>query len=212
MPSERRFRRGRRSRERRPRRYHNNNNYSVQKNKKPTRSQLNTVGSLVGTVAIYHTLIGSVIFILICIGVLIFAQTHNRHWVEIQAVVSGSIEENPTCHWHTNSNKHTSQVCSYKLNYSINGKEYQNVLSNVGIQDENFNAQGQRTITIDYNPKNHYDISTPFGGIRGVLTWIMVGLITLTLLTALFFYKFRKNKIVKGLATVQMASTILRRD
>lgn len=180
-------------------------------NKPPRRSNLNKAGSLFGTVAVYRSLIGCGLFVLICIGVLIYANVYHANWKHTEAEVI-NFDEVKDCHeeMHRN-NKHTTYTtkCNYVLKYIVDGVSYDGNLRNVDKQTLTY-KNNKEYINIDYNSKNPKEIDTSFKDVKMVLNWIFGILLVLTIISIYFLYKYRNNRIVKGFAGVQMATNILR--
>jgi hypothetical protein len=187
-------------------RHRQRRNYSVSSASSPKtkRNQIDKAGSLFGTIAIYRSIIGSVVFIIICIGVLIFANLYHKNWKETEALV----KEGPTCHDVRNNKGNVSSKCNYTLEISAEGMTKEALLNNVDLQTPIY-RNNQTYILVDYNINNIHDVATPFKDVKKILNWIFGVLLAITLINLFVTYKYRNNRIMKGFKGIGLAQNII---
>jgi hypothetical protein len=174
-----------------------------QMNKPNNRPQLYKAASLVGTVSVWYNLIGLFItlFILVILFI-VFAFVHSG-WKTVKATL---IKE-PDCRDVVNNKGNKNQKCDYVFNFTDENniehknKEISNTTITIIKDDTEFGS-----IEIEYNPTNPDEFGQVFpkAAILSVIGVIIVILLIITIVV----YKYRKNKIVKGLATIQVADNI----
>ena len=171
------------------------------------RNNLNKAGSLFGTVAVYRSIIVSIFLIVISIGVLIFANIYHHNWDTTEALVI----QGPDCKdsWNNKGNK--TQKCSYQLEITVNGITRQTSLNNVDFQSPIIRNGdwNNKYIEVEYNKNNIADVGVPFKNIKSTLNWIFGVILFFSIINLFITYKYRNNKILKGVKAIGLAQNII---
>ena len=170
----------------------------------PKRSNISKAGSIFGTVAIYRSLIFSVVMVFICIGVLIFANLYHHNWEETEALIL----DGPNCHDTYNNKGNKTSKCNYKLRVTKGGLTRIEYLNNVDFQIPII-KNGKKYINIEYNKNNIGNINVPFKNIKKTLNWVFGVILVLSIINLIITYKFRNNRIMKGVKGIGLAQNII---
>jgi hypothetical protein len=176
----------------------NSNNYfKIKKN--TVREGFNTVG----TIGVWYSIIGTTVTILIFLAITLYMNlSYHKDWVKVEAEV---LDDN--CRETRNDNNNTVLKCDYKIRYMVNEKEYVTTLYNKSVTYP-IHKNDKKYFEVEYNPSNPYEVDFVFE--KAVLNLVMgVVLFILIVIDVILIY-YRNNTIVKGLATVHMASSMLR--
>jgi hypothetical protein len=171
------------------------------------RTDLNKAGSIIGSIAVYRSLI---IFGIIIIGLIIgiiYTNLHQKNWILIRANISDNNDKN--CHMDITktSNTYTSIIkCDYNIYFYVNGQRIDTTLKNVNVQIIPNGEFG--SIDIEYNPNNPYEVDIPFKDLRNKLNIILPVILLIFIFIFYLFYKYRNNNVVKGIAIISWISNM----
>ena len=127
-------------------------------------------------------------FIMFCVGIyLIF--TNGTHSKKTQANVMNS-----KCDIYKDNKNRTHKDCNTTLQYTVNGKEYENTLQTSKLQSKG------TSVEILYNPENPSD-SVMKTGARRIVAYILIGVSLLIVAGAIIRYYIVKNYKVAAAAT-----------
>lgn len=175
------------------------NYYKIKKN------TINEGFSTVGTIGVWYSILGVSFCILIFLGVTIYVNTsYHKDWVKVNAEV---LEED--CRETRNNDNNTVLKCDYKIKYMANEKEYVTTMYNKSVTNP-ISINNKKYFEVEYNPANPYEVDFEFD--KAVFNFIMSIILFVLIVIDVVLYYYRNNTIVKGLATVHMASSMFRRN
>ena len=166
------------------------------------------VGSFVGSVAIWRTILGC--FASICVFSLILycIYRYKKNWVVTYATLL-EVDNNPSCREHINNEKYKQNRCDYKFSYvNYRGETVEGHINNHEVIPE-IEKDGRRLIKIEYNPNTRNEVSTPFP--RKILMILFIIIIIINILMMIFYIVFRNNNVVKGIALVNQVLTVTKK-
>ena len=172
--------------------------------------EVKQVGSFVGSVAIWRTIFSLLTGTLVIGVVLFFVNTFRKNWVRTYAELLdlGNVP-NPNCREYINNEQNKHNKCDYKFKYqNYQGDIVNGQINNHAIIPEIF-QNGKRYIEIEYNPNRNNDVGTPFP--RKTLNIIFVIALIINILMIIFYYVYRNNNIVKGIAIVDQVAGIAKK-
>lgn len=127
-------------------------------------------------------------FIMICIALyLIF--NNGTHSKQSEANVIES-----KCDIYKDSKNKTHRKCRTTVNYNVNSKEYENIISTDNLLSKN------SKVNIVYDPNNPED-SLKKTGMRRILAYVLIGLALVTIVAAVIRYYIVKTYKVAAAAT-----------
>ena len=152
----------------------------------------------------------------ILLGVIIFFNFFFRkNYVKTTAII---IEQKCGQTYHNKDNKMDKRNCTLRIQFNnqdgetiiaklqqTKGADYSNNANNINSEDE------QVEIEVDYDPtdpKGTVDIAFN----KTIFNWIAISIFVICLLGAGFYYLFRNNALVCGLAGAQMVGDAFRRS
>jgi len=160
-----------------------------------SKSFLNTAGKLT-TPFCWWTIITSSILALIVLSIIIYLLFFYPKYIKTRAkILKKDCEES-----YINNNK-KRQFCTYLVEFTDKSdKKYK---SKIDLDIEVNKKKRGKKIEIEYNPKNpRKSIREPLPISKSIIIVILLIIFIISIGTAVFYYLYRKNPIVCGIAAI----------